>query len=621
MRGGLFLVALVALSACHRDTKPPHVTTEEVVAEVAPPLAADAVVEQATAGAVRVEALQPEVERPGVVAREALVAAPPATVTMRLAVPPDAVLRFSIGVDGDDKHDDRSGIEFGVRVDGRQRFHQTLNPAARKAHRDWHDGLVDLGDERDRTVEVSFETRAEDPALPTSGTPGWSHVRLVRRTTRDRQPASRQAPNLLVLLVDTLRADRLGVYGARPSTSPALDRLAATGVVFDDAISQSSWTLPSVSSLLTGLHPRSHGVGAHVPTTADGVGGGGFMPDQLVTWPELAHRAGITTAGFSANPLVGPDTNLSQGFETFETFAWDPKTDDWHPASEINQRFLDWVGANRAWRFVAWLQYMEPHDPYNPPAQLRPRVTPPGLAPAIVSGRISRRAKRITSGQAPPFSPQEIEYLLQLYDGDIRAWDDALATLLRGLESAGVLDSTIIIVTADHGEEFQEHGRLKHGTHLYEETIRVPLVIAGPGIPAGHRTDVAQGIDLFPTITAMLGLTPDAPPAGRDLLVTRKGRDVISETSLGVLPGGAPTDLLSLRTPDWKLIRTRGVDAIELYDLKNDPGEHASDPAASTAATLGQALDRWAASAPAAPHTTGADPTLRAKLRALGYAD
>jgi arylsulfatase A-like enzyme len=246
---------------------------------------------------------------------------------------------------------------------------------------------------------------------------------------------------------------------------------------------------------------------------------------------------------------------------------------------------------------------------------------PGSLSPAVARGRISRRAKRINRGQVPPFTASEIEYLRQLYDAEIRTWDDSLATLLRGLESAGVLDSTLVIVTADHGEEFQEHGRLKHGSHLYEESIRVPLVIAGPGIPAGRRGDVAQGIDLFPTIAGLLGLSPDSPPAGRDLLATREGGNVISETGMGILPGGEPTELVSLRTPDWKLIRTRGIDGIELYDLARDPGEHASEPTASAAAALGQALDRWVAAAPSAPHASSSDPTLRAKLRALGYAD
>jgi choline-sulfatase len=616
----LLLTLVVALAACQRDALPPVVTVEEVVHDLAPPLAAGAHVEHPVPGAVHAARLRPDVDRPGVVVRQALVAPPPATVRLRVAVPRDAMLRFGIGVEGEKRHeDDRSGVLFRVRVDGEERFSETLNPAARASHRGWHDGSIDLSGEQGRTIELALETRAEDPAHPLAGTPGWSHVRLVRRTTRERQRAARGMPNLLVLLVDTLRADRLGVYGATPSPSPTLDRLAARGLVFEDMVSQSSWTLPSVASVLTGLHPRSHGAGAMAPT-GDPTVEGGFLPDALTTWPELAHAAGISTIGVSANPLIGSSSNLSQGFESFDSLKWDPSTGNWHRATEVNRRFLSWLGRHRAWRFVAYLQYMEPHDPYHPAPPFRP-PPPPGLRPAVVRGRISRLAKAINFHGAPRLSAPELDYVRRLYDGEIRGWDAALGTLLRGLETAGVLDSTIIVVTADHGEEFQEHGRLKHGSHLYEESIHVPLVIAGPGVPVGRRTDLAQGIDLFPTIAAVLGLAPPHGLPGRDLLATRDGRDAVVETALGILPAGRLTELVALRTPRWKLIRTAGTGTVEVYDLSRDPAERTRDTGGTQASALEAELERWAAAAPRAPRAGGSDPALRAKLQALGYVE
>jgi arylsulfatase A-like enzyme len=617
-----FLLATVVLgAACQREALPPHVTVEEIVADLAPPLATGAVVEQPAPGAVQVAVLRPEVDRPGVVPRQGLVAPPPTIVRLRVAVPPDAVLRFAIGVDGPKRYErDRSGVAFRVHVDGGERFRETINPAERTRHRGWHDGSVDLSGEQGRMVELALETLAEDPARPLAGTPGWSHVRLVRKTTRERQRASRETPNLLVLLVDTLRADRLGAYGVRPSPSPTLDHLAATGLVFEDSVSQSSWTLPSVASIFTGLHPRSHGVGALAAIDGDRMTSAGFLPDLLLTWAELAHAAGISTVGFSANPLVGRASNLSQGFESFDVLAWDPSTEDWHPAADVNHRFLGWLGQHREWRFVAYLQYMEPHDPYDPPAAFRPPA-PPGLRPALARGRIAKLAKAIDSRGAAGLSAAEIDYVRQLYDGEIRTWDDALATLLRGLESAGVLDSTIVVVTADHGEEFQEHGRLRHGSQLYEESIRVPLIITGPGVPAGRRADMAQSIDLLPTIAGLLALTPPPGLPGRDLLATREGRDAVAETGMGIDPAGGLTDVIALRTPRWKLIRTPEIGAVEVYDLTRDPGERANHAAGPAASVLGEQLDRWAAAAPEAPRANGGDPTLRAKLRQLGYVE
>jgi arylsulfatase A-like enzyme len=612
------VAVLALLAACRHDALPPQVTVEEVVAELAPPLAAGAAVDEPSPGAVHPGALQPGQIRPGEGPRDSLVAPPPTRVTLHVDVPPDAVLRFSVGVAGSKQRESgRSGVEFRVLADGRERFRELLNPAARLRHRQWVDGSVDLHADAGRALEVVLETRAEDPTLPLAGTPGWSHVRLVRQTTHERQRATAAQPNLLVLLVDTLRADRLGVYGATPSPSPTLDRLASRGLVFEDSVSQSSWTMPSVASILTGLHPRSHGAPGMRGVAGDVTPETGFLADALVTWPELAQRAGLTTVAVSANPLLSRATNLAQGFETLVELPWGSTTEEWSPASDVNRIFLDWLAGHRAWRFVAYLHYMEPHDPYWPPESMRP-PQPAGLRPLVAQGRV---AKAVRTKGAPPLSPVEVEYLRGLYTGEVRAWDEQLEHLLRGLEAAGVLDSTVVIVTADHGEEFLEHGRMRHGSHLYEESIRVPLVLAGPGIPVGRRPDTAQGIDVLPTIVGILGLTPTAALPGRDLLATLTGRDVVSETPSGLTAEGAPTDVVSLRSGHWKLIRTVATGTDELYDLAADPGEHASDPSNGDAKALRDRLAGWLAGAPAAPRTTGSDPGLHDKLRALGYVE
>jgi arylsulfatase A-like enzyme len=286
----------------------------------------------------------------------------------------------------------------------------------------------------------------------------------------------------------------------------------------------------------------------------------------------------------------------------------------------VNQAFLDWLERNRMWRFVAYLHYMEPHDPYTPPARLRP-TPPPGLRPAVAEGKIDELAKGINFHGAPRLSDREIGWLRQLYDAEVRSWDESLDTLLRGLAAAGVLDSTIVVVTADHGEEFQEHGLLKHGAHLYEESIRVPLIVAGPGIAPARRTDLAQGIDLLPTVAGRLGLETPAGLPGRDLFATFGGDDAVSETGSGIAPDGSFTDVVALRTSRWKLIRTPALNRVELYDLARDPGEHESATDGSESAALGAALDRWAASAPPPPLATGSDASMRAKLRALGYVE
>jgi arylsulfatase A-like enzyme len=612
------LAVLVLVAACGRDEPRSYFFIDDVVTRLGPPLAADAVVE--AAAPVRSVVLRPDATPGETGARTALTVPPPAVLRFRITVPPAAALRFGIAVCGAKQREPgRSGVEFRVTVDGSERFSRTLNPAARSGHRHWLDALVPLDAEAGRTVSIGLETRPQDPALPLAGVPGWSGIALVQRTRRDRQAAAPATPNLLVLLVDTLRADRLGPYGAQPSPTPTLDALARTGLVFDDAVSQSSWTLPSVATLLTGLLPRSHGV-LGTTTGADQTGEAGTLADELVTWSELAQRAGLSTFGVSANPLVGASSNARQGFETFVELPYDSAMRDHAGARQVNERFLEWLARHRPWRFAAYLHYMDPHDPYTPPRDVRP-VPPAGIPQAIADGRILTVARAVNTGQAPPLSGPEITHLRRLYDGEIVGWDRALAMLLRGLEAAGVRDSTVIVVTADHGEEFQEHGRLRHGSQLFEETVRVPFIVVGPGIPAGRRADTSQGIDFLPTIAGLLGLP--APPGlpGRDLMAGATGPDAVLETGGRATPAMIEPGVIALRTPRWKLIRTPELERVELYDRVQDPGERSDLGTTPEAIDLARRLDLAVQAAPPPPRNDAADATLNDKLRALGYVE
>jgi arylsulfatase A-like enzyme len=526
-------------------------------------------------------------------------------------VPRDASLRFAIGVvppAAADRRADARGVAFTVRVDGREAFHRVLDPVAEKTDRGWIEAEIDLGPEAGRTVDVDLATAAAGPVA--AGTPGWSHVRLVQRVAVARQAAASDRPNVIVLVVDTLRADRVGVYGATPSPTPQLDRLAATGLVFEQALAQSSWTMPSVASMMTGLQPRSHGVwGGARDGDGTAAGADGFLPDALTTLAEHVARAGVTTVGVSANPLVSRGTNLAQGFETFvdygmeKRFGHGDRRRDWAPASAVYDTFLDWLDEHRDRRFFAYLQTMEPHDPYAPPA---PPPAPAGIRPAIARGDVYELANRRNFRGGAALTDAEIAWLRTLYDGEVRAWDAALPRLLDGLARAGVAESTVVLVTADHGEAFQEHGKLRHGVDLYDETVRVPFIVAGPGVRPGRRPDQAEGIDLFPTVATLLGAAPPTALPGRDLLAAPAPRPGVAE--LGA-------DFAAARTPDAKTIRQGG--RVEVYDLARDPGEQ-RDLGPTAPAALAAALAALA-DAPPPPPADGRDPALAEKLRALGY--
>lgn len=606
---------------------PPRLRVETVVTHLATRVDAEGVVQQPADDPVRLGVLQPGEGLASGNVRTALVTPAPSRVRFRIRVPTGGALLFGVGVEGERKRDlTRSGLRFTVKVDAREVWSRTVNPARSRHHRRWFDERVDLRAWAGREVAVVLGTDLETPSKPAAGTAGWSRVRVTNAVTVERQPARSGTPSLLVVAIDTLRADRLGCYGAQPSRTPVLDAFASGGLVFEQSVAQSSWTLPSAATQLSGLHPRSHGVlvRSEEPTEADGNSiddvdpGTAYLPDVLMTWAEAASAAGITTFGASANPLVSPDTNLAQGFETFVSFGFDDHRQYWHTGSELNDAFLSWLTRNRHLRFAAYLHYMEPHAPYSS-ADV---PVPPGMRKPIIAGRPSMFARQVNARQGPPLPAEEVAHLLRLYDAEVRKWDRAFAALLDGLRRLGVRDSTVIVVTADHGEQFQEHGDLTHGTHLYEELVRVPLVIAGPGVRPGRVATQVQGIDLFPTIAAVLGVPVPHGLPGRNVLGDLDARAAFSETHDAVAPDGRHMPLLALRTPAWKLVYAPRLERYEFYDITRDPGEqHNRFATTPEAPALAAQLAAVAAGLPPPPPAEDADPALREKLRRLGYID
>jgi arylsulfatase A-like enzyme len=605
---GLALVVVAAAAAvawrlAAAPALPDTVRVDEVVADLAPALGGDR-------PRTTLRPLPPMHHDGG--AREAIPTPPGTRLATRLAVPDDAALVLGLTVAGATRRDSsRTGVRFTVSVDGRPVATRTLNPAATRDDRGWLALRVPLPPSP-TPVELVVETAAEDPDAPLAGEAGVADARLVRTRTAPRQTASPTQPSVLVLLVDTLRADAFQPGSGR---TPVLDALAARGLRFTEAVAQASWTLPSVASILTGLHPRSHGVVGR----EDGAAPARALSDAFVTLPELAAAAGIGTFAVSANPVVTRGTNLAQGFETFVELGWVGGRQGWEAAPALDAALLEWLRQQRGRRFFAWVQYMEPHDPYTPPA---PPPAPPGVRPVVAEGRIDVLGRRVNRGEAPPLAADELSHLRALYDAEVAAFDRGLGRLLADLDALGLLDTTVIVVTADHGEAFQEHGHLKHAVSLYDELVRVPLVIAGPGIAPGRNLVPVQGIDLYPTIARLLGLTPPAGLPGRDLLAPIPEAPIVSETSLGAGPNGTPTELVAVRHEGWKLVHAPQLERVELYDLAADPAERV-DRAASApeqAQRLMAQLDAWRRTVPPPPAAAGAA-DLGDRLRALGYVE
>jgi arylsulfatase A-like enzyme/Flp pilus assembly protein TadD len=397
--------------------------------------------------------------------------------------------------------------------------------------------------------------------------------------------------SLLLVTLDTVRADHLGSYGYAAAETPWLDRLAREGVRFEQASATAPLTLPSHASLLSGLLPPHHGLRNN---------GAGVFPEGTSTLATLLSGAGYRTGAFVGAFVLDRRFGLGRGFEVYDDeIPRDPTAgvvlEAERPGREVVDRALAWLGQDQR-PFFLWVHLYDAHAPYVPPSPWRERH---------------------------PGRP---------YDGEISSVDEQVGRLLQELEKRGLAGRTAVAVVADHGEGLGEHGELTHGLLLYEPTLRVPFLLRSPDLPAGTviRTPVSL-VDLAPTLAGLLGKSLPAPSApagrpldGRDLSASlRKGEepapaDVYAEARYPSLFGWSP--LSSLRRREVKYI---AAPRPELYDLERDPGETANLAAAAGEADRlrGFAARLAEIEAGAVETPRGAvDAETRARLAALGYA-
>lgn len=367
-----------------------------------------------------------------------------------------------------------------------------------------------------------------------------------------RAPAG--APNVLFLTIDTLRADRLGFAGYARPTSPALDAFAASAVVFEDAQASAPWTLPALSSLMTGEVAATHGCSTF----------GSVLDDSFVTLTERLLAGGYDTACVVSHLFATSRHGLQQGFvHTDDSYAY-PEVD---PARNISSqvisdqaiRFLDQKKATAdATPWMLWLHYFDPHEDY---------MEHPGIS-----------ADFVTSGER-----NAAQVYGDLYDGEVRYTDLHVGRVLARLEELGFAANTLVVLVADHGEEFFEHGAAGHGHSMHREVVHVPLVIRAPGCAPARVTETVRQIDVLPTVLELVSLPSAAGLPGRSLVPALRGQNLSEMGALSELANGA-YHLDSWQRGRFKLIRD-GKGGARLYDLTSDPLE-LSDVAAQHASEL-----------------------------------
>lgn len=508
--------------------------------------------------------------------RNTLHAAAPSSIAYTLSVPKGARLVFGIGIV--DKP-----VTFRV-VAGQPP--KTLFSKELTDPETWVDAEVDLTAYSGRTVSLSLQTESTD-----RGSVGlWANPLMTTAGPRKR-------PNVLVYMVDTLRAGHTGIHGYTRATTPFLSKLAAGGIVFEDCHAQATWTKPSVASMMTSLYSLTHRIRMDTDT----------IPGGATTLAGQMRAAGYLTASAIANPFAGRVTGLERGFDYMieypaiqrqRTDAADRGTD----SAALNRVVFPWLDRHRNEPFLLYVHSTDPHAPYRPPPDFESKYANPAETPAFNRDYATMRDLRQYGGAAvvgrrelaaKGLNPDQwVRRAIDRYDGEVLHNDRNFELLVAKLRALRILDDTLIVFVSDHGEEFLDHGWTGHGHSLYGELTHTVWVLWNPKLlPTPRRVrDPVQLIDVMPTVLELAGIRPEgvlqglsAVPLTRGLPLSRK-QPVMSSRfrypnvrASGFVPENQ-TGTIARIDAQWKLIsrdqaEAAGLPEVELYDRRTDPGE------------------------------------------------
>lgn len=438
-------------------------------------------------------------------------------------------------------------------------------------------------------------------------------------------------PRVILIVVDTLRADHLSSFGYKKITTANMDRFGKESVTFKQAITPCPLTNPTHSSLLTGLYPQTHGVRDRE-----------ILDSKYQTLQGIFKRNGYKTAAFVSgfvlkHDLSGLNNNFDlyqdrfslvfDGFKLmriFEHLGCLPMINGDRKADYTNRLVIPWIKRYSNKRFFLWLHYYDPHIPYEPPRRLRKQKS--------LRGQFSPATQWEMGGlKKAALSEELINSMLNLYNGEIVYCDEKIGEIMEVIEEVGLKEETLIVLTSDHGEGFEHDYYFSHGDRLYESGIHVPLFFRYPkgGLPSGREiADQVQLIDVPPTILALTGLTAEEEMEGRDLSPLLYGR--IQDTDFSAYSESpwrnniaTKGPMRSVRTNEWKYIYTVDSAEEELYNIKKDPLEEKNlvSIEKEIAAELKEELFEWMV--PLTSIESGKKPAVDRltieKLRSLGY--
>jgi len=476
--------------------------------------------------------------------RSAITLNAPASLTYYVDVPKGAKLSLRAGAPS-------GKVEASVRV----------TPEAGRSTELWRGALTDgwLVQQVPLDMYAGSVVKLEIRALG-EGVAGFaSPLLLVPETPAEVTALGSKPKNAIVLLVDTLRSDRLHAYNPHTRVhTPVLDAFAAQGAVFENAQSPENWTKPAVASVLTGLYPMSHGV----------KGGESQLANDAVLIGEVLKQARFATATFIANGYISDRFGFNQGWDYYKNYIRERHTAN---AENLFRDAANWIEAHKGERFFLYVQTIDPHVPYDPPQefldlyQTEPYTGP--IRPRATSEQLERA--KLT----PPklrLNEADRAYLEALYDAEVTYHDRAFGAFIERLKRLGVYDKTLIVFTADHGEEFYDHKSWGHGHTVYQELLSVPLVLRHPASIKPQRVhELASTVDVAPTVLSSMGLAVPNVMEGVDRIPQLLGA---AAPGLSVAFSDFFDDRRVVRAGRYKLI-LRGLTPT-LFDLVSDPHEH-----------------------------------------------
>jgi arylsulfatase A-like enzyme len=420
------------------------------------------------------------------------------------------------------------------------------------------------------------------------------------------QPPPPVPRHLVLVSLDTLRADHLGAYGYPTATSPVFDTLASRGILFERAVAQGPATLPSHGALFTGQYPSAYGDAA-TPFA---------VPAVVDTLPELLQRHGFATWGFTDGGFMDDSFGFAQGFERYE---------DQRVGLETTVRRLDaWMTGKDPQRLFLFVHCYDVHSPYGAPPEHRAAV---GAQPWRSRTTVGSAAMNALEREQPPLQPESVAPIVSLYDAGIHHADALLGRLLDVLGRRGILDDALLVVFSDHGEEFFEHGMTQHKQIYFHPNLHVPLLFVVPGRPARRVGATVELIDVLPTVLELLGLPASDATMGHSLVPLIDGapaRDGVAYAEGTVWTAS----LRTVVTDRHQLLYDVTTGKARLYDHVNDPRARtdlAADEPALTARLVDEVKRRMDDAARRRTHATAPAPVIdeetRRDLKALGYVE